>query len=86
MKWRSALKWLIVDPGAICDVLRFRWFREVIRLSRLGSYATVETRSNTLLRFNEIPRQLYNCLRRTERNKEEWKVEDFLEGLRRPRL
>jgi hypothetical protein len=49
--------------------------------ARIG-YPTVKNNIKHLVAFNEMQHQLYNYLQHPH-EKEEWKIEDFLEGLRR---
>jgi len=64
---------------------RVRWLIDLgfqMTISARAGYPTVDNDIRHLVAFNEMQHQLYNYLRRPQEN-EQWKIEDFLEGLRR---
>jgi len=64
---------------------RLRWLVELgfqMTIAARVGYPTVDTDIRHLVAFNEMQHQVYNYMRHPH-EKEQWKAEDFLEGLRR---
>ena len=64
---------------------RLKWLIALsyqMTISARAGYTTVENNIKHLVAFNEMQHQLYNYMRHSH-EKEEWKIEDFLEGLRK---
>jgi hypothetical protein len=64
---------------------RFGWLTELgfqLTISARIGYPTMENNIKHLVAFNEMQHQLYNYMRHSQ-EKEKWKIEDFLEGLRK---
>ena len=63
---------------------RLQWLSELgfqMTISARAGYPAVENDMKHLIAFNEMQHQLYNYMRHPH-EKEPWRIEDFVEGLR----